>query len=60
LVVTDDGVGFEISTKDGRNKQHYGLMTMKERVTLIKGKFTIESTTGQGTKIFVSIPFNGI
>lgn len=60
LVITDDGVGFDISTKDGRNKQHYGLMTMKERVTLIKGKFTIESTTGQGTKIFVSIPFNGI
>ncbi|MDD4570675.1 MAG: histidine kinase, partial [Tepidanaerobacteraceae bacterium] len=59
LVVTDDGIGFETSKKDGKfTEQHFGLMTIKERVSLLNGTFAIESAPSQGTKIFVTIPFS--
>lgn len=59
LVVTDDGIGFETSKKDSKFKeQHFGLMTIKERVSLLNGTFAIESAPSQGTKIFVTIPFS--
>ncbi|HHY71320.1 MAG TPA: sensor histidine kinase [Thermoanaerobacterales bacterium] len=58
LVVIDDGVGFEIYAKDGKcTEEHFGIMTIKERVALVDGSFNIESEPGQGTKIFTSIPF---
>ena len=58
LVVTDDGAGFEINAQDGKDAgQHFGIMTIKERVALVDGSFNIESIPGQGTKIFTSIPF---
>ncbi len=58
LVVIDDGAGFEIYAQDGKDaEQHFGIMTIKERVALVDGSFNIESIPGQGTKIFTSIPF---
>lgn len=58
LVVADDGIGFDASEKNGKsNERHFGIMTIKERIALINGSINIESTPGQGTKIFVSVPF---
>lgn len=58
LVIADDGVGFEVSTKDSSDsEQHFGIMTIKERVALVDGSFNIESEPGQGTKLFATIPF---
>lgn len=36
-----------------------GLLGMRERVALVGGTFTIESTPGKGTGIFVRIPLSG-
>ena len=59
LVVADDGIGFETGVIEGKSdERHFGLMTIKERVDLISGSFNIESAPGQGTKIYVSVPFD--
>ncbi|HHV17565.1 MAG TPA: sensor histidine kinase, partial [Thermoanaerobacterales bacterium] len=59
MVVTDDGVGFEQYKKDGkRTERHFGIMTIKERIALVDGSFSIETALGKGTKVFTSIPFN--
>ncbi|HHY42848.1 MAG TPA: sensor histidine kinase [Thermoanaerobacterales bacterium] len=57
LVIVDDGVGFEANEKNGKNNgEHFGIMTIRERIALINGSFNIESAPGHGTKIFVSVP----
>lgn len=61
LIVTieDDGVGFNVDqfmhlpADDGRG---LGIMGMKERVSLLGGDFDIQSSPGEGTKLFISIP----
>ncbi|HZR95755.1 MAG TPA: GAF domain-containing protein [Gaiellaceae bacterium] len=53
VVVEDDGVGFEPSkTREGG----LGLVGMRERVTLLGGRFEIESRPGYGTTFVVEVP----
>jgi signal transduction histidine kinase len=58
LIVEDDGTGFDVSqTLGSRVHEHnLGLYGMQERVTLLGGTFTIESTPGEGTAVFAQIP----
>jgi signal transduction histidine kinase len=49
MSITDNGQGFDTSTK----KEGIGLSNMKERTSSLKGKFSIESQIGEGTKIEV-------
>ena len=53
-IVEDNGVGFDVieAGECGR----LGLVGMRERAELIGGRFTIESTIGQGTTVFLEIP----
>ena len=53
LKVHDNGTGF-----DTRNKKQgaFGIIDMKERVSLLKGKINIESKSGQGTTVTAIIP----
>lgn len=53
-IVEDDGIGFDINTKQG--EQHLGLLGMRERAELLGGTLTTESTPEQGTSIFIEIP----
>lgn len=59
LSIIDDGVGFE---PDGDKEDFnpllsgYGLMSIRERVELLNGKFNIASSSGMGTKLSISIP----
>lgn len=57
LLISDDGKGFDKSKlKTARQDDGgYGLLSMKERVELLNGKFDLNTTHGKGTKIFVSI-----
>ena len=52
-VVEDDGVGFDraMTREDG-----LGLLGMRERVQLVGGRFTIESTAGSGTTVAAEVP----
>jgi two-component system sensor histidine kinase DegS len=58
LVITDNGVGFQLNVVESRSKTHthFGLIGMKERVELLQGKMDIESIVGQGTKIKIDVP----
>jgi two-component system sensor histidine kinase DegS len=55
LCVEDNGVGFHeeeaLSKRDS-----FGLAGMRERVTLLGGKFNLDSRPGRGTRVLVSLP----
>jgi PAS domain S-box-containing protein len=54
LTVSDDGVGFDVeSINKGRG---LGLISMRERVKLMNGTFSIASRLNEGTEIKVRIP----
>ncbi|HHV64915.1 MAG TPA: HAMP domain-containing sensor histidine kinase [Peptococcaceae bacterium] len=56
LIVEDDGVGFDVEKVGYAEDRHLGIAGMKERTLLLNGSFTIESSPGQGTTIYVCIP----
>ena len=57
LVIEDDGRGF---LADAPAVPHgaagFGLVSMRERATLVGGELGIDSTPGAGTSIFVRVP----
>jgi signal transduction histidine kinase len=59
LIIEDDGAGFSFSgrfTHAELDSQGKGPVVIRERVRLIEGELTIESTPGQGSRLEVSIP----
>jgi anti-sigma regulatory factor (Ser/Thr protein kinase) len=52
-VIEDDGAGFDVvaTREDG-----LGLLGMRERVAILDGRLTIESSPGQGTTIVAEVP----
>jgi two-component system sensor histidine kinase DegS len=60
LLISDNGKGFDkhkVKTAE-QEDSGYGLLSMKERVELLNGKFDLKTASGKGTKIFVSISFD--
>lgn len=55
ILIKDNGNGFDLSNKFKQNS--LGLKTMAERITMLKGKFSINSKLSEGTSILVQIPF---
>jgi len=57
LMVRDSGVGFDskMVMKEGRG---LGLISMRERIKLVKGNLLIESEPGRGTTIHARVPLN--
>jgi len=55
FVVEDDGQGFDqgdsTSDRDG-----FGLFTMRERMAILNGSLTIDSTAGHGTRVIIKVP----
>jgi PAS domain S-box-containing protein len=54
LTVSDNGVGFDVNRKGGRKT--LGLLGMKERVTMLNGRYNIASQPGKGTVVSVELP----
>ena len=58
LEVRDDGAGFTVvgtlerAARDG----HLGLLGMRERVEILGGHLQVNSQSGQGTRIRISVP----
>jgi PAS domain S-box-containing protein len=52
--VSDAGVGFDMRARNGNSG--LGLVSMRERVHLMHGSFSVESKKNRGTKIVVSLP----
>lgn len=57
LLISDDGKGFDKSKLKAfvSEDSGYGLLSMRERVELLNGKFEVKASPGKGTKIFASI-----
>ncbi len=55
LSVEDNGRGFEVAQTGG---EHYGLVGLNERARLLSGTLQIESSTGAGTRLSLSIPLD--
>jgi signal transduction histidine kinase len=53
LSVRDNGAGFDT---DAKHTSGIGLLSMKERVRLVDGEFTLKSKPGRGTRIDVWAP----
>jgi two-component system sensor histidine kinase UhpB len=57
LIVADDGVGFDVNTPPKYERDSgLGLVGMRERVSLVGGKCTVESEPGHGTQITIELP----
>ena len=54
LEVRDWGEGFDV--EQARQNRGLGLLSMLERVNLVHGKFSIESRSGEGTRIVAAAP----
>ena len=57
LSVQDSGVGFDPDSVTG--KGGLGLVSMRERVRLVNGSFSVSSHAGSGTEVAVWIPLPG-
>ncbi|HEX3265030.1 MAG TPA: GAF domain-containing sensor histidine kinase [Candidatus Limnocylindrales bacterium] len=55
LTIADDGTGFDPTAKPGIG--HFGLANLRDRAAAVAGTLSIESGTGNGTRIIVRLPF---
>lgn len=56
LTVVDDGKGFDADHPPDPVSGHFGLFGMKERAAKLRGILTINSRTGEGTRIHLVAP----
>jgi len=56
LTVSDLGAGFD--PQDAINRRGLGLISMRERLQLVKGEISIKSQPGGGTTIHARVPFS--
>ncbi|HOV79613.1 MAG TPA: histidine kinase [Bacillota bacterium] len=55
--IKDDGIGFDLDkVMAKKDLEGYGLVGIRERVQLLKGKMSIKTAQGQGTSISISVP----
>jgi signal transduction histidine kinase len=57
LTIVDDGCGFDANAV--QHNGSLGLVSMRERVRLINGQFTVHSGKGQGTRVEVRVALTG-
>jgi signal transduction histidine kinase len=57
IVVDDDGGGFDVAaaTRPGL-RRGLGLASIEERIGFLGGKFTLDSSPGQGTRAIIEVP----
>jgi len=53
----DDGVGFD-SSEFIKHKDTLGLLSMRERASMLGGSFSLRTSKGNGTRIRIKIPIN--
>jgi signal transduction histidine kinase len=59
LTIDDNGQGFDSTSLDHlKEKSHYGLQGIRERLELIRGSFALESQPNEGTRLCVTVPKN--
>ena len=61
LHIADDGHGFdpEVRLPQALAEKHMGIWSMRERIRLLGGRFTLRSRPGKGVRIKVEVPVKG-
>jgi two-component system, NarL family, sensor histidine kinase DegS len=54
-MVSDSGVGFD--PQAALSGPGLGLISMRERIQLVKGGLSMESKSGRGTTVYARVPF---
>jgi signal transduction histidine kinase len=55
--IDDDGVGFDMTALENHGDERgFGLVGMREQIELLGGTFQIDSATGRGTRLTMTIP----
>jgi len=57
LIVWDDGHGFDPSSV---GDDRHGIVGMRERVEMLGGSLKVESGPGEGTRVEVTVPLEGL
>jgi PAS domain S-box-containing protein len=62
MIVEDDGCGFdkERALRVDDASTHLGIYGMQKRAILLNGAFTIETTPGRGTTVYVQVPLEKV
>ncbi len=62
ITVADDGQGFDAERILGSNGRatSVGLIGMRERVALLGGRLSVDSSPGRGTRLLVEVPLAGL
>jgi PAS domain S-box-containing protein len=58
LTVRDDGAGFDVqrTLREAGGRARLGLLGMKERVEILRGRLELDSRPGGGTRVRISLP----
>lgn len=56
--ISDNGKGFSKEEVEGKQNRHFGLNVMKERISLLGGKISIDSEKEKGTQIHLEVPLS--
>jgi CheY-like chemotaxis protein len=58
LTISDQGIGFDpnVMSKAGESGRGFGLFSVRERLELFGGTIEIQSSPGQGSRIFLTVP----
>ncbi len=56
MEIKDDGHGFDIEGTSHGKSSHLGLLAMRERIEMVGGIFSVQSTLAKGTVIRVEVP----
>jgi len=60
MTVQDDGAGFDQTQVAAGGNGHFGLQFMQERAEMLGGGLVVTSKPGQGTRVEVLAPYQGI
>ncbi len=55
-IIEDNGIGFVLTSPTAES--HLGLFGMRERVEMLGGQLTVESSPGRGTTVKVEVPYD--
>ncbi|MEO8765519.1 MAG: ATP-binding protein [Ginsengibacter sp.] len=60
LEISDNGIGFDVSRLQEKNKNQVGIgvLNMRHRANLVSADFTIDSIPGKGTVVKIKLPVN--
>ncbi len=58
LTIQDDGIGFDTSVQptSGPQREHFGLLSTRERATAVGGSLRVNSTHEAGTQVRFDMP----